>query len=160
MTDLVRSGLAALALVLLPSHAVIESEESVVIETVQRFFDAMAARDTSAMRAVILPEGRIFSIREEGAQVVVGGSTQAEFLERLADTEDDLLERMWDPQVFIHDRIAMLWTRYDFQRNGEFSHCGVDSFSLLETSDGWKIAGIIYTVERRGCYDEQRGHGA
>jgi hypothetical protein len=62
-----------------------------------------------------------------------------------------MLERMWDARVLIHGRIAVLWTPYDFHRDGKFSHCGVDAFSLVKTDDGWKIAGFIYTVEPEGC---------
>jgi hypothetical protein len=30
-------------------------------------------------------------------------------------------------------------------------HCGVDAFDLVETPEGWKIAGGVYTVEMEGC---------
>ncbi len=128
-----------------------QSEERAVLAVVQRLFDAMAAHDSAAARAVLIPEGRYFSIRENGAQVVVGGATHPEFADRLAAGKEAMLERMFEPQVLIHGRIAMVWTPYDFHRNRKFSHCGVDSFSLLKTSEGWKIAGIVYTVEPAGC---------
>jgi hypothetical protein len=128
-----------------------QSEEKAVLAVVERLFEAMAAHDSGAARAVLIPEGRYFSVRENGAQVVVGGATHAEFAERLAAGKEAMLERMFEPKVFIHGRIAMVWTPYDFHRNRKFSHCGVDSFSLLKTSEGWKIAGILYTVEPAGC---------
>lgn len=127
------------------------SEEKAVLAVVQRLFDAMAARDSAAARAVLIPEGRYFSVRENGAQVVVGGATHPQFAERLASGKEAMLERMFEPRVFIHGRIAMVWTAYDFHRNRKFSHCGVDSFSLLRTSEGWKIAGFVYTVEPSNC---------
>lgn len=130
-----------------------QSEEKAVLAVVQRLFDAMAARDSAAARAVLIPEGRYFSVRENGAQVVVGGATNSEFAERLAAGKEAMLERMFEPRVLVHGRIAMVWTPYDFHRNRKFSHCGVDSFSLLKTSEGWKIAGIVYTVEPSGCPD-------
>ena len=40
---------------------------------------------------------------------------------------------------------------YDFHRDGEFSHCGVDAFTLVRTESGWKISGGVYTVETEGC---------
>ena len=128
-----------------------QSEEKAVLAVVQQLFDAMAAHDSAAARAALVPEGRYFSVREKGAQVVVGGGTHLEFAERLAGGKEAMLERMFEPRVLIHGRIAMVWTAYDFHRNRKFSHCGVDSFSLLKTSDGWKIAGFIYTVEPAGC---------
>ena len=34
----------------------------------------------------------------------------------------------------------------DFHIGPRLSHCGVDAVTLFATSDGWKIAGIHYTV--------------
>ncbi len=54
---------------------------------------------------------------------------------------------MWESKVLIHGRIAVVWTAYDFFRNGEFEHGGVEAFNLLKTNAGWKIAGTIFTHE-------------
>jgi hypothetical protein len=62
-----------------------------------------------------------------------------------------MLERMWSPQVRVYKGIATLWAPYDFWLNGAFSHCGIDSFELAKTSEGWKLTSGIYTVERTGC---------
>jgi hypothetical protein len=55
---------------------------------------------------------------------------------------------MWDPTVLIDGDIAMVWTRYDFHIDGEFSHCGVDAVLLLRTDDGWRIASLAWTSEK------------
>ena len=78
-------------------------------------------------------------------------------MEGLASVRDDLLERMWAPKVFCHERIAVVWTSYDFHRNRQFSHCGVDAFTLIKTEQGWKIASIVYTVEKNGCPESPLG---
>ena len=62
-----------------------------------------------------------------------------------------MLERTWAPQVRVHKGIATLWAPYDFWLNGAFSHCGIDSFELVKTGDGWKLTGGTYTMERTGC---------
>lgn len=31
--------------------------------------------------------------------------------------------------------------------DGKFSHSGVDAFSLVRDETGWRIVGILYTVE-------------
>jgi len=64
---------------------------------------------------------------------------------------------MWDPNVLIHKEIAVVWAKYDFHREGKFSHCGVDAFNLVKTPEGWKISGIIYTVEKEGCGESPIG---
>ena|SRR5689334_21105117 len=128
------------------------SDEKDVIAVVQRFFDAMSAHDSAAARAVLMPEGRTVATRETGA---VSGGTQEQFAARLSTIKEPILERMWNPKVLVDRRkegaIATLWAEYDFHREGKFSHCGVDSFSLVKTPEGWKIAGVVYTMQMTGC---------
>jgi hypothetical protein len=124
------------------------SEEKAVLAVVQKFFDALAARDADAARAVLAPEGHYYSVRENGT---VSGASHAELAARLPTGKEKLLERMRNPRVTIRGGIANVWTEYDFHRDGRFSHCGVDSFNLVRMPEGWKIAGLIYTVEPRGC---------
>jgi len=127
------------------------SEELQVLETVQRFFDAMADRDAEAALEVMIPEGRFFSLREENGEMMMRTSTNAEFAQRLETQEQDLLERFWEPEVRIRGGIATVWTPYDFYLDGEFHHCGIDAFDLLNDGTGWKITGGVYTVETSGC---------
>jgi len=124
------------------------SERDQVVAVVQQFFDSMAARDVALAKRVMVPEGRFFSTREDGQ---VRSFTNQEFIDGLPKRKEAVLERMWNPDVRIQGGIAVLWTRYDFYRDGAFSHCGVDAFDLVKTPEGWKISGGVYTVERTGC---------
>ncbi len=74
-----------------------------------------------------------------------------EFIDLLASTKNVWLERIWNPTVLVHGPIAVVWAEYDFHLNGNLSHCGVDSISLLKTSAGWKISSISDTNETSGC---------
>jgi hypothetical protein len=47
--------------------------------------------------------------------------------------------------------MAAAWTPYRFYRNGEFSHCGVNSFQLVKMAEGWKIVYIIDTRRKEPC---------
>lgn len=124
------------------------NEEKAIIAAIDQFFHAMTVKDTTEARNVLHPEGRFFSVRENGT---IRSQPHLAFIEGLASSQDVYLERMWEPKILIHERIAMVWAPYDFHRNGNFSHCGIDAFSLLKTTEGWKIAGIVYTVEPTGC---------
>jgi ketosteroid isomerase-like protein len=136
------------ALLIMPRQADAQADESQVLATVQKFFDSMTAKDTAAARQILVMDATYFSVREGDDGTTMRGSTNREYLERLATTTDDLQERMWDPQVMIHEGIAVVWAPYEFQVNGKFTHCGVDAFSLVRIDGRWKIAGIVYTVER------------
>ena len=58
---------------------------------------------------------------------------------------------MWHPRVELHGDVASVWAPYDFHRDGAFSHCGVDAFTLLRGDGGWVITGATYTVETADC---------
>jgi hypothetical protein len=74
---------------------------------------------------------------------------------RIAAAPGALLERFTaPPRVSIQGRIAQVWGEYEFLRDGQFSHCGIDSFTMFKTAEGWKIATIVYTAETTGC----KGH--
>ncbi len=145
-------GIAALAfsiLLAVPQQADAQGDEAQVLATVQEFFDSMSAKDTAAARQILVMDATYFSVREGDDGTTMQGSTNREYVERLATTDNDLQERMWDPQVMVHEGIAVVWASYEFQVNGKFSHCGVDAFSLVRIDGRWKIAGIVYTVEQK-----------
>jgi len=144
-------GIAAIAssiFLAVPRPADAQGDESQVLATVQGFFDSMTAKDTAAARQILVMDATYFSVREGDDGTTMRGSTNREYVERLATNADDLQERMWDPQVMVHEGIAVVWAPYEFQVNGEFSHCGFDAFSLVRVDGRWKIAGIVYTVEQ------------
>ena len=128
--------------------------EKEVVAVAQRLFDAMAAKDAAAARALALPDARHVALRANG---VVNISTHEQFVTRLAAGKGVWLERMWNPKVLIHGGLAVVWADYDFHRDGKFSHCGVDSFNMVKTADGWKLAEISYTTETSGCPESPLG---
>lgn len=150
-----RLALAVLVVAALPS--ILNAQEpaapdrDAIVATIQKFFDTMAARDSSGARSVLMPEGRFYSVRDGNDPPVVRTFTNAEFLDRLASQKESVRERFWTPEIRIHGAIAVVWTPYDFWIDGKFSHCGVDAFDLVKTPEGWKISGGVYTVQREGC---------
>lgn len=126
----------------------VAADDQSPMATVQRLFDAMATHNAAAGRALFLPEAFLFSVRPDGTTVA---TPYEKFLERVGAAKDVWLERIWSPTQLEHGTVAVVWAQFDFHLNGKFSHCGVDSFSLLKTSSGWKIASVSDTHETTGC---------
>jgi hypothetical protein len=147
------AGITLLLLVLsvLMLSAKAPDEEGKVVSIVEQFFTVLESRDIKLAKKILIPEGSYFSIREKGNDVLLKHSNFQEFVKSLPNSKENYKEIMRNPKVLIHDRIAVLWADYNFYRDGKFSHCGVDAFSLVKTENGWKIAGIIYTVEKTDC---------
>ena len=108
----------------------------------------MASHNADAARSLFAPNAQLFSLGKDGNATAM---KYEEFAVRLGSSENAWLERIWNPTVLIHGPIAVVWANYDFHLNGVFSHCGVDSFSLLKTAAGWKILAISDTRETSGC---------
>ena len=133
------------------AQATSAADSSAVVAAVERLFDGMARRDTTALRAVLMPGSQFISVRAGADNAAPRRQADTTFLRSLAGGREKLLERMWKPSVHVHGPIAVVWAPYDFHIDGKFSHCGVDTFSLVRTTAGWQISGISYTVEPTGC---------
>ena len=121
-----------------------------VLAAVQEFFDAMEAADVARSRAVLARGAVFYSVRDVGGEKVTSSFTAEEHLARLP-TSGVLLERMWDPRVQIDGAVATVFTPYDFHRDGAFSHCGTDAFTLMREGEAWIVTGATYTVQTEGC---------
>jgi ketosteroid isomerase-like protein len=147
----VRRGLVLLLLAGVAPDLGAQTAEDSVRATVQEFFRTMTARDSAGARRVLLDDGVTWGMRESDKGFVTWRQAHAEYLARLGKPGEKWLERMWQPTVLVHGRVATLWTAYDFHVDGTFSHCGVDAITLVRTDDGWRIASFVYTVEPTGC---------
>jgi hypothetical protein len=122
-------------------------EKTQVLAVVQRFLDALSARDSAACRATLIPEGQLQVLNEGVAGAKPSFTPLGQFAERVATWKERPLERIWNPTVLVHGRIATVWAPYDFHRDGKFSHSGVDVFTLMRSESEWKIVTLAFTME-------------
>ena len=118
------------------------------LTAVQSLFDAMPKHDGNTARTLFLPQAMLYSMRSDGT---ADGMASEKFVDRLSSAKGAWLERIWNAKTLEHGPAAQVWAEYDFHLDGKFSHCGIDSFSLLKTAAGWKIASITDTRETTGC---------
>ena len=57
-------------------------------------------------------------------------------------------ERGFDAWARVQDRVALVWMPYDLYRGAEWSHCGVDVFTMMKSDGRWRVAAVVYTVEQ------------
>jgi hypothetical protein len=60
-------------------------------------------------------------------------------------------ERLRNPVVQVDGGLASVWAEYHFYVGTRFSHCGVDTFHLVRTTEGWKIIDLADTRRKDGC---------
>ena len=126
-------------------------EEKEVYAVVENFFKAFNAKDTTAMRTHLFGDVKLFTTATNPQGVAVVRSEGAgDLMANIAKAPVTLDERISAPKFLIEDGLANVWVRYEFWADGKYSHCGVDSFLLVKTGEGWKIAALADT-RRKTC---------
>jgi uncharacterized protein (TIGR02246 family) len=130
-----------------------QQEEVEVEAVIKKMFDGMRAKDADAVAAAFSKDAVMQTViaKPEGSEV--GSNAVADFVKRIASTppETNLDERISEYQIKVDGTMASAWTPYRFYVNGNFSHCGVNSFQLVKMAEGWKIVYIIDTRRKEPC---------
>jgi len=131
------------------------SDEREVMAVVMKLFDGMRAGDSAMVRstfdtaatmatAVIRPTGE--AVYRFDADGITG------FANAVGTPHDKVWdEKLWDVKVLVDRNLATVWTKYAFFLGTDFSHCGVDTFTLAKGAAGWKIIFLADTRQREGC---------
>lgn len=145
--------LTVLAMSFLYSHATFAQEEQAIQQVIANIFEGMKNKDLSLIEPAFLPTAQMQTVNASVDGATVGSNTVQDFFNRIATTppETVLDEQILDYQIKIDGLMAAAWTPYRFYVNGAFSHCGVNSFQLVKTAEGWKITYIIDTRRKEGC---------
>jgi hypothetical protein len=130
------------------------ADEAAILGVIDQFMHAVTSGDAAAMTR-IRQDGTTTTIERPdpaGGTVLqlrpfpsaAGGPTSAAPSPAPASA---VRERYWDPVVHVRGSLAVVWTPYEFWRDGKTSHCGVDVFELVKQAGAWKIGNVMYTVE-------------
>ena len=143
---------ALLSTNLLAQASATDADRAAVLSAVDAFFAALARGDRAGLENTTFP-GSVFvaSTIDSAGQITNSTRSRRDFVTALSDRRASRLERYWDPSVQIRDGIAHFWAPYDFHVDGEFTHCGIDSFQLIRSEGRWKIGSSAYTVRRQNC---------
>jgi hypothetical protein len=137
-------------LIPLPGRSQEDVEKGKIIAVVHYFFDALRVQDTIALRSLFLEKTMNHYVQESGDSIVTANQSPSQ----ISFSKDRVIvERMRLTAVTVHvqQRIAAAWIPYDLWINGEFSHCGVDVFTMIKTSEGWKISSLSFSREFERC---------
>jgi hypothetical protein len=128
-------------------------EEKLVEEVISTLFVGMKTKNPDLVRPAFHPEAIMQTVVSGESGATLGSSSVQDFINRIATTPDNTVldEKILEYQIKIDGQMASAWTPYEFYVNDTFSHCGVNSFQLIKTPEGWKITYIIDTRRKEGC---------
>lgn len=107
---------------------------------------AITQGDMAMLTDLMLPEAVLFPTVTRDGAVRYSLRTRAE--QRASTGYAGVVERGWDGEVRINGPVAMVWLPYDLYRSGEWSHCGVDVFTLIKHNGAWRIASLVWSSEQ------------
>jgi hypothetical protein len=133
-----------------------EQDKKEILQKVQQFFDALETQDTVLYKSILLKDGQTWAISEKDGSVRISMRQFSDRLKTLVNPASVIQEKTLSSQVMIHKQIAMAWVPYTLDISGKFSHTGVDVFTLLKTSEGWKISTLAFTMDYGSIPDQVR----
>ena len=144
--------LMLICLILLRCDLYAQQDTALVKNTIQTFFKGMHSNDTLLIRTSLDADCFLYSImqKKDGSTVLQEDKVE-DFLEQVAKLKgQNIEEQILSYDIKIDGAMAIAWTPYTFHFNGQFSHCGVNVFSLIKRNGSWKIMGITDT-RRKPC---------
>ncbi len=131
-----------------------ESKTDAAKATIDAFFDAFHKGDTVALKQTLADKLVLQTafVNKEGKDVLVLDDKQ-KLINAIGKRPSDQIwnEKLLDYVVKVDGNMANVWTPYEFYFNGNFSHCGVNSFQLFHDNGAWKIIYLIDTRRKKGC---------
>lgn len=129
------------------------TEEAKVTEVVNNLFKAMYTNDTTLFKSVFSDQVTMATVMKRGDNVVLQRDTGIKgFVKAISkpNPKGALTEEIWNVKVQIDGDFAQVWCDYAFYVGHTLSHCGVDAFHLVKTTDGWKVFHLADT-RRKDC---------
>lgn len=142
-------------LVLISFGAFAQTEDEMAVrKTVDDFFAAFHAQDSVQMRSLTAEGITLQSIgANKAGETQLRTSDFGKFLTGIVGIPEErkFEEKLKSYNIQVDGPMANAWTEYEFWIDGAMSHCGVNSFQLINEGEGWKIIYLIDTRRKEGC---------
>jgi hypothetical protein len=139
---------------LFADHAAAQTRESDIQDVVNRLFDGMRAGDSAMVRSAFLPGAFMgsFSVNSRDSLSIHHEDSIDGFLKAVGTPHQEKWnERVYNIKISVDEPMAVVWAPYKFYRGDTFSHCGVNVFTMVKTTSGWKIREVTDTRRKQNC---------
>ncbi|AZA77407.1 DUF4440 domain-containing protein [Chryseobacterium sp. G0186] len=142
-----------IALLLLISISAFGQQNKEIEKPIHNLFLAMKNADPELMKTVFTDNAILQTITKDGT---VKSDNIQEFITSVSKfSKNDLEERIVVEAVHTDGNLASVFTPYSFYLKGKLSHCGANSFQLVQQNNEWKIQYIIDTRRKENCKEIQ-----
>tara|TARA_R110002073_G_scaffold123234_1_gene266745 strand:- start:41709 stop:42191 length:483 start_codon:yes stop_codon:yes gene_type:complete len=131
-----------------------QEEKKAIKKVIEMFFEGLHKGDSALMKKTLHKEIKLqtTATSREGNKLLKT-ETREELLNNIAKKkpEDTYLEKLLSFDIKIDGNLASVWTPYEFYFNGNFSHCGANSFQLFNNNGSWEIIYLVDMRRRGNC---------
>lgn len=128
--------------------AMAQTTQDSIKQTVDRMFLGMKNADSAMVVGVFHPSAVLQTIFGDGSIRTQGYTEMGAVIKKLKAGQLD--ERITYGSIQVDGNLASVWTPYRLYFDGNFMHCGANSFQLVRTNGAWKIVHLIDT-RRKDC---------
>lgn len=131
-----------------------KEEEKAIKNVIETFFEGLHKGDSTIMKKTLHKEIKIqtTATNQKGERLLKTEERQ-QLLINIAKKKptDVYLEKLLSYDIKVDGNLASVWTPYEFYFNGNFSHCGANSFQLFNNNGTWEIIYLVDMRRRGNC---------
>lgn len=134
-----------------------EKEQASVKRVVETFFEGFHKQDSVLMKSVLAREVVLQTTgRNKEGKTQFKNEKINRLITSIVSIPDSVSfeEKLTSWSIQVDRTMANAWVGYEFWLNGQFSHCGINSFQMVNFDGDWKIIYLIDTRGKSGCLKE------
>lgn len=134
-----------------------ENEKQAVRDVVETFFDGFHKQDSMIIKSTLTNDVVLqTTARNKQGKTLFKTEKIEKLITSITSIPDSIKfeEKLTSFSIQVDRTMANAWVGYEFWFNEEFSHCGVNSFQLINFDGEWKIIYLIDTRGKAGCLED------
>ncbi|WP_350288332.1 nuclear transport factor 2 family protein [uncultured Croceitalea sp.] len=132
-------------------------DKAAVKQVVETFFEGFHKQDSVLMKSVLADDVVLQTTgRNKEGKTLFRDEKIEKLITSITSIPDSVAfqEKLTSWSIQVDRTLANAWVGYEFWLNGKFSHCGINSFQMVNFDGDWKIIYLIDTRGRAGCLEE------
>ncbi|WP_396589696.1 nuclear transport factor 2 family protein [Allomuricauda sp. R78024] len=134
-----------------------EYDKQAVKDVVETFFDGFHKQDSMIIKSTLANDVVLqTTARNKQGKTLFKTEKIKKLITSITSIPDSISfeEKLTSFSIQVDRTMANAWVGYEFWLNDKFSHCGINSFQLINFDGEWKIIYLIDTRGKAGCLEE------
>jgi len=140
--------ISLLALLFYGNSTRVAAYDASPLTPINNLFDAMRAHDSEKLLAQFIKQAILTRATKNNE---LNSTDINKFAASIAKSTKYLDEKIFNITIKQSGNLASVWTPFAFYLDGKLSHCGINSFQLIQKNGHWKILFLIDNAYQGDC---------